>query len=182
MPARSIPTPVGEAGIDRKRRIGLVAAAAATLASLAGCGFELRRSPTLNFRTLQLTGFKPNSPLEKELRLNINASQTTLVVDSAAQAQVILEAISDRREKRVVATTSSGQVRELSLRVHFNFRLRTASGRELIPPTELAIGRDMSYSETTALAKEYEEALLYREMQKDIVSQLMRRLAFVPAL
>lgn len=53
--------------------------------------------------------------------------------------------------------------------------------RELIPPTELVLGRDMSYSETTALAKEYEEALLYREMQKDIVIQIMRRLATVPA-
>ncbi len=159
----------------------MTATALATTA-FAGCGFELRRAPTLNFRTLQLTGFKSNSPFEKELRENINASQTTLVVESAGQAQVILEAISDRREKNVVATSSSGQVRELSLRVRFNFRLRTPAGRELIPPTELVLGRDMSYSETVALAKEYEEALLYREMQKDIVSQIMRRLATVPAL
>lgn len=159
----------------------MAALAALTISPLAGCGFELRRPPTLNFRTLQLTGFKPNSPFEKELREQINASQNTTVVDSAAQAQVILEAISDRREKNVVATSSAGQVRELSLRVRFNFRLRTVSGRELIPATELVLGRDMSYSETAALAKEYEEALLYRELQKDIVSQIMRRLATVPA-
>ncbi len=164
-----------------ERRGWLIAVAALAVAPLVGCGFELRRAPTLNFRTLQLTGFKSNSPFEKELRENINASQTTLVVDSAAQAQVILEAISDRREKNVVATTSSGQVREMSLRVRFNFRLRTPAGRELIAPTELLLGRDMSYSETAALAKEYEEALLYRELQKDIVSQIMRRLATVPA-
>jgi LPS-assembly lipoprotein len=182
MPARTLKAPPVDRHFDRSRRTGIAAACAMVVAPLIGCGFELRRAPALNFRTLQLTGFKSNSPFEKELRENINASQTTLVVDSAGQAQVILEAISDRREKNVVATSSAGQVRELSLRVRFNFRLRTVGGRELIPPTELVLGRDMSYSETTALAKEYEEALLYREMQKDIVSQIMRRLATVPAL
>jgi LPS-assembly lipoprotein len=35
----------------------------------------------------------------------------------------------------------------------------------------------MSFSETVALAKEAEEALLYRDMQADLVRQLMRRLA-----
>ena len=181
MSACSRNAPADDAVANRWRRAWIAVASAMALAPLVGCGFELRRAPALQFRTLQLTGFKSNSPFEKELRANINASQTTLVVDSAAQAQVILEALSDRREKNVVATSSSGQVREMSLRVRFNFRLRTVAGRELIPPTELVLGRDMSYSETTALAKEYEEALLYREMQKDIVIQIMRRLATVPA-
>jgi LPS-assembly lipoprotein len=37
----------------------------------------------------------------------------------------------------------------------------------------------MSYSETVALAKEYEEEQLLRAMQSDIIGQLMRRLAHV---
>jgi LPS-assembly lipoprotein len=181
MPAHPRHARPADAGPDCRRRAWIAAASALAMAPLVGCGFELRRPPTLNFRTVQLTGFKPNSPFERELRANINASQTTIVVDSAGQAQVILEALSDRREKNVVATTASGQVRDLALRVRFNFRLRTVAGRELIAPTELVLGRDMSYSETAALAKEYEEALLYRELQKDIVTQIMRRLATVPA-
>jgi LPS-assembly lipoprotein len=40
----------------------------------------------------------------------------------------------------------------------------------------------MSYSETAALAKEDEERQLYRAMQSDIVTQVMRRLASVQAL
>ena len=35
----------------------------------------------------------------------------------------------------------------------------------------------MSYNESIALAKEAEEALLYRNMQTDLVQQLLRRLA-----
>ena len=150
-------------------------------AALAGCGFELRRAPELRFRTIQLVGFRPRSPLHDELRLNINASTTTLVVEGAAQAQVVLESIDDVREKVVVASSAVGQVTEFQLRERFNFRLRSVSGRELIPKTEILQNRDMSYTESAALGKEQEEAFLYRAMQSDIVSQVMRRLASVQA-
>ncbi|HEY2925728.1 LPS assembly lipoprotein LptE [Piscinibacter sp.] len=160
------------------RRLLLAAGAAA----LAGCGFELRRAPELRFRTIQLIGFKPHSPLAEELRRHIDSSQTTLVVESAAQAQVQLEALADARERSVVASTAAGQVRELQLRARLNFRVRTPSGKELIPATEILLSRDMSYSETVALAKEQEEALLFRAMQNDIVAQVMRRLAALQAL
>ena len=155
--------------------------AAATL-PLAGCGFELRRAPELKFRTIQLTNFKPRSPLADELRMNINASTTTLVVEGLAQAQVVLEANEDVREKVVVASGAVGQVTEFQLRGRFAFRLRSVSGRELIPRTEILLNRDMSYTESAALAKEQEEASLYRAMQTDIVSQVMRRLASVQVL
>jgi LPS-assembly lipoprotein len=156
----------------------------AAMAALAvgGCGFELRRTPELRFRTVALNGFAPRSPLAAELRSGLAASQTTSVVESAAQAQVVLDAIADAREKSVVASTASGQVREFQLRTRFKFRLRTPAGKELIAPTEILLSRDMSYSESIALAKEQEEALLYRSMQSDIVAQVMRRLASVPAL
>ena len=69
-----------------------------------------------------------------------------------------------RARRSVVASTASGQVRELQLRSRLRFRAAHAGGRELIPPTEMLLTRDMSYSETAALAKEQEEALLFRAM------------------
>ena len=147
--------------------------------ALAGCGFELRRAPELKFRTVALSGFAPRSPVAKEFRQQIAASSTTEVVEPASKAQVVLEALSDTRERSVVATTAIGQVRELQLRVRLNFRLRTPGGRELIPATEILLSRDLSYDENTALAKEQEEELLYKSMQSDIVAQVMRRLASV---
>lgn len=149
---------------------------------VSGCGFALRRAPALNFRSIQLHGFAARSPLAEELRMTLNASRTTVVVESLVQAQVVLEALADAREKSVVASTAAGQVRELQLRLRLRFALRTPDGRELIAPSEILLSRDMSYSETAALAKEQEEAALYRAMQTDIVSQVMRRLAAVPAV
>ncbi len=52
-------------------------------------------------------------------------------------------------------------------------------GRELVPKVSLLLSRDLSYSETFALAKEEEQDALFREMQTDIVAQVMRRLAAI---
>ena len=88
----------------------------------------------------------------------------------------------DRREKVVVGLNATGQVREFQLRTRFRFKLRTPQGKELIPETEMLQQRDISFTESAALAKEAEETLLYRDMQTDIVQQLMRRLAAVKTL
>ena len=163
--------------MSRRRLIGAAAAAL-----LAGCGFRLRQPPVLAFRTVQLSGFAPRSPLAETLRDRLAEGASTRVVQSLAEADVVLEALADARERRVVASTAAGQVRTLQLTTRFRFRLKTQSGRELIAPIELVQQRDMSYDESLALAKEQEEALLYRGMQNDIASQVLRRLASVQAL
>jgi LPS-assembly lipoprotein len=157
-------------------------AVAAVAALAAGCGFELRRPTELRFRTIALTGFAARSPLADELRRAMNATSSTIVVESPAGAQVVLQAISDGLERSVVASTAAGQVREVQLRARLEFALRTPTGRELIAPTQILLSRDMSYSEAAALAKEQEEQLLYRAMRSDIVAQVMRRLAAVPTV
>ena len=162
--------------IDRRALLSLAAL------GLSGCGFELRRAPELRFKTLQLAGFKAHSPLADELRRSIAASTTTRVVEAASQAEVVLEALTDLRDKGVVTSTTAGQVREVQLRYKLNFRVHTPAGKELIAATEIATSRDMTYNERDALAKEQEEELLYRAMQGDIASQVLRRLAAIQAL
>ena len=157
---------------------------ASTAALLAGCGFELRQTPPLPFARIALSGFAPRSLLAAELRDAL--AQQVQVVATPGQAEVVLQVLSDRREKVVVASTAAGQVRELQLRVRLEFRLLSPGGRALIPSTELLLSRDMSTSETIALAKAQEEDEIYAAMQADIVQQVMQRLArvnlAVPAL
>ena len=152
------------------------------LAALAGCGFKLRGVPEFAFRTLYIAA-PSGSPLARELRRTLQAAggQLTLLTEPVQlpQAQAVLDLLQEQQERNVVGLTASGQVRELQLRLRIKFKLRTPAGAELIPETELLQQRDISYSETIALAKEAEEALLYRSMQTDLVQQLMRRLAAV---
>ena len=153
-----------------------------TAALLAGCGFRLRGVPEFAFGSLFIAA-QPGSPLALELQRTLEGAGGPLKVlrDPAAlpTAEAVLDLLSEQHERVVVAFNSAGQVRELQLRLRVNFKLRTRTGEEPIGPTELLQTRDVSYNETQALAKEAEEALLLRNMQTDIVQQLLRRLAAV---
>ena len=161
------------------RRHWLAGVSAATVGALllGGCGFKLRQPAKLSFASIALTGFGRRSTLAEELRRQL--AQQVQVLESPDKADVVLEVLDDQREKSVVASTAAAQVRELQLRLKFSFRARAPGGRELIPRVELLVKRDLSYSETAALAKEAEEAELFREMQTDVVAQVLRRLAAV---
>ena len=151
---------------------------------LGGCGFALRKAPDFAFTTL-FTGLPESSPLGVELRRSLQTSGKVQVITDPrrlSEAQVILDVLADQREKVVLSLNASGQVRENQLRIRFRFKLRTLAGKELIPESEITQQRDITFNESAALSKESEEALLYRDMQSDIVQQLVRRLAAVPGV
>lgn len=155
--------------------------ASGAVASLAGCGFKMRGSFTYAFKTL-FAGFVDNSTLGNEFKRVIAADGQVLVISDASQAdkaQVVLEVLNEQREKVVVGVTASGQVREFQLRIRLKFKLRTPGGKDIIPETELLVQRDISFNESAVLAKEAEEGLLYRDMQTDMVQQLLRRLSAI---
>ena len=159
-----------------RRRLLLLAAAA----PLAGCGFQLRRPPSFAFSTIVVNA-AATSAIGNELKRTIGSTGQVTVLPEAqvTAAQVVLDVVDERREKVVVGLNASGQVREFQLRTRLRFRLRTPGGKELIGPTELLQQRDISFNEQAVLSKEAEENLLYREMQTDLVQQLMRRLAAI---
>ncbi len=157
------------------RRAALIAMSASTLSA---CGFELRQAPKLPFRSIALVGFEPQSPVGQSLRQQL-AAGSVQVTDVPARAEAVFEALIDKREKSVVASTAAGQVREVQLRAKLRFRVATPAGKLLLAVDELLLTRDMSYSETAALAKAQEEALLYRAMEDDIVAQVLRRMAAI---
>ena len=164
------------------------AVAGGVLSGLAGCGFQLRGPLQLPFTRLR-TNLSDRSELGRELRLQLQASGVqlfdmapSLPGQSLEPVDVVLEVLTEQRERAVVGSTATGQVREFQLRTRFKFRVRTPKGRDLILDTELLQERDLSYDESLALGKAVEESMLYRDMQSDIVRQVMRRLASVKGL
>ncbi|WBY03886.1 LPS assembly lipoprotein LptE [Ramlibacter tataouinensis] len=156
---------------------------AAGVLGLSGCGFRLREAPDFAFDSIAIPG--STSGVAAQLRRTLSGSGGVRVLaagEAPSQAQVVLDILAEQREKVVVGLNATGQVREFQLRTRFKFRLRTPQGRELIPDTELVQERDVSFNESAVLAKEAEEGLLYRDMQNDLVQQLMRRLAAVKSL
>lgn len=147
---------------------------------VTACGFKLRGAQQLPFQTIYL-GFGPNSSLGAELARKIRAGTSTKVVEDRAQAQAVLDVLGEARERDVLSVSAQGRAREFQLRLRLQFRLHDGKGREFIAPTQIAVQRDISFNEAQVLAKESEEALLYRDMQTDVVQQLLRRLAAIRA-
>ena len=152
--------------------------------TVSACGFHLRGDGghyTLPFPTMYV-GLPESSPLAVDLKRNINANGSTTVVKTAKEAEGIIEVISNpehTKTKTILSLNSNGRVRQYLLSYSIVFRVVDKQGAVLLPPTAIALSRPIDFNETQLLAKEQEEALLYRDMQTDLVQQMMRRIAAI---
>lgn len=151
-----------------------------TLAALvcllpAACGFQLRGTADVPFQTIYVPSATGGIGLE--LKRNIQAGTRAKVVDEAKQAEAVLDILEETREKEILSLTGTGRVREFQLRYRVGFRVHDGKGREFVPPNRVTLVRDITFNDTDVLAKESEEQLLYRDMQGDMVQQILRRLA-----
>ncbi len=150
-------------------------AAAALVLGLAACGFQLRGTAELPFETLYMPSESGGVALE--LKRNIQAGTRTTVVDDPKKAQAVMEFVRETREKVILSLTGAGRVREFQLRYVVGFRVHDGKGTEFIPASVIQLQRDVTFNDAEVLAKEAEEQLLYRDMQTDMVQQIMRRLS-----
>jgi LPS-assembly lipoprotein len=149
--------------------------AAALLLVLAGCGFELRGTADVPFETVYLPN--PTGGIQLDLKRNIQAGTRAKVVDQPKEAQAIMQFTEELRQKEILSLTSTGRVREFRLRYRVSFRVHDGKGGDYVPQNTIQLFRDISFNDSDILAKETEEQLLFRDMQVDMVQQIMRRLA-----
>ena len=147
----------------------------AALVLLAGCGFKLRGTAEVPFQTLYIPGSSGGIALD--LKRNIQAGTAARVVDDPKQADAILEFSEESRQKDILSLTGTGRVREFQLRYRVGFRVHDLRNRDYVPTTTIQLTRDVTFNDAEVLAKEAEEQLLFRDMQTDMVQQIMRRLA-----
>lgn len=147
-----------------------------TLLLLASCGFQLRGEPAVGIKALHVSA-NGSSGVATDIRRSLSSGPTK-VVTGAAQAQAHLRILAEGREKTVHTITGTGRVYEFQLRLVVRYEL-VVPGRELplIAPTEAEARRLITYSETAPIAKEAEEQLLYKDMQVELASRILRQIA-----
>lgn len=151
---------------------------------LSACGFHLRGSNgsfMLPFATIYI-GLPDSSPLAIGLKRYIRAIGSTEVVNTRDGADAVLEVLSDpemNRTKTILSLNTSGRVQEYQLGYSINFRVVDKAGNQLLAPTTISLVRPITFDDKQVLAKETEEAALYRDMRNDLVQQIMRRLAAI---
>lgn len=143
---------------------------------LAACGFHLRGQASMPFSTLYLEAGGPNSAFIDELRRSLESNKVQFV-DSAEQADLVLEIVYELPDKQILSLSGSGQVSEYQLTYRVSLRAYDNKGQDWIPAEEMVQRRDYSYDDADILSKEAEEALLYKSMREDMVRQIVRRLS-----
>jgi LPS-assembly lipoprotein len=144
---------------------------------LAACGFQLRGTADVPFETIYVPTVAGGIGLE--LKRNIQAGTNAKVVDDAKRAEAVMEFTEETRTKEILSLTGTGRVREFQLRYRVGFRVHDGKGRDFLPTSTVQLTRDITFNDSDVLAKETEEQLLYRDMQSDMVQQILRRLSAV---
>lgn len=145
-------------------------------ALLSACGFHLRGSYTLPWETLYIN-LPKFDVLRAELKRNIEASTQTQIVNDPKQAQASLVILRNDSLRNILSLDAKGNQREIQLTRAFVYQLKDAKGKPLGPNGQIVLQRDMTYDDNLIYAKQGEEAMIQREIQDDLVQQLLRRLA-----
>jgi LPS-assembly lipoprotein len=153
------------------------------LGSLVGCGFQLQGAGALpaGLARTYLDSTEPHSEFHGSLTdaLRRRGSQ---IVESAAQADAVLEIVEDSTGQRVLSVSARNIPREYEIFYQVTFSL-LVGGERTIEPESLIVTRSYTYDETQVLAKAREELELRRSLAQDLARQVVRRIeaAGVPA-
>lgn len=161
-----------------RRIAAIVLALVPALLALSGCGFHLRGTRHLAFSTIALK-MPANTPFGTELARSIRVGTNTRVVPAGPKAEAMFDLLGDTKDKEVLTMDAQGNAIQYTLSDTLRFRLVDPKGHELIEPTTIRVQRVMSSSDTQTISKETEDALLYRDMQSDLVQQVLDRIAAV---
>lgn len=143
-------------------------------ALLTGCGFALRGSYELPYKSVFVTSGS-NSVIAGQIRRELIDSNTRLAV-AAKDADAALTIIEERRDRQILSLSGAGRVREFELRLNVSYQFVDGKGQVIIPTSEIQLKRTFSYDDTRVIAKQQEEAMLFQDMERDASGQILRRM------
>ncbi|MXS84370.1 hypothetical protein ABO04_00185 [Nitrosomonas sp. HPC101] len=147
--------------------------------SLTACGFKLRgQISELPFKRIYVTapaGMTIGSDLERVISTHTQAQ----IVKKIEKSEAVIQIVYAIREKRILSLSEGGRVREFELIYRVAARLLDPHNTELAPLQEIRLTRILPYLDAQQLAKAAEEEMLYKDMQKDAVQQILRQITAV---
>lgn len=156
------------------KRIALTLATATLLAS---CGFQLRGEYNVPFASVMVAAPATSQVADKIKRELINSPTRLTTVAKDAEAQLNLT--SERRDRIILSLSGAGRVREYQLKLTVQYQLVDNKGAVAIPTSEIQLQRILTYDDSQIIAKQQEEAQLYRDMEQDAAGQILRRMTAI---
>jgi len=146
----------------------------AALTVLGGCGFQLRGSYELPYKTLLVTSTS-TSIVAGQIRREL-ADTNTKIVGAVKDAEATLTVIEERRDRQILSLSRAGRAVEYELRLYVSYQFVDKSGMVIIPTSALELKRILAYKDNQVIASQQEEAMLYQDMERDASGQILRRM------
>lgn len=153
------------------------ALAAVFTASLAGCGFHLRKEAQLppSMQRVHIEIADTSSVLAKDLVKALPRSGTQ-VVDAVEPGVAVMRFTANTFSNDVLSVGGNARANEYSLRYHVEFEVVDSAGTALLPKQTIELSREYTFDASQALGVAAENDMLTRELQRDMVDTILRRL------
>lgn len=150
---------------------------------LAGCGFHLRDALVLppDIGPLRVVARDGNSELVQGLRDALRRAGASLA-DPANEEAATLQVVSERWGNTPISIDPFGRSQEFTLRYAVIFRLQREDGTDLVPQQAIELSRDYISVPTRSEGTEAEREILARELRREMLSAVLRRIDAVSRL
>ena len=158
---------------SRLRSVALLA----LFGPIAACGFHLRGEYNVPFASVFVSATGA-SQVALTLRREL-ANSPTRLMPTAKDAEAQLNIGEEKRERIILSLSGAGRVREYQLKLRVRYQLADNKGALPIPTSDIQLQRIMTYDDSQVIAKQQEEAMLYKDMEQDAASQILRRMTAI---
>jgi LPS-assembly lipoprotein len=142
---------------------------------LTACGFHLRTWDVGTSIESAYVASDARNPLEAPLKRALRQAGVA-AADSAGQAEIVVELLDSRHERRSVSVSGQARAAEYETTLGIQYRVTDGQGQELVPAQWLERQRVFRVDRDNIVGSSEEQALLEREMQSDLVQQILRAL------
>ncbi len=160
--------------LGRRTLLGALIALPALFTS--ACGFKLRGSVSIPYKSIVITG-NPSPLLRSDLEMMILTGSDSRVVNNSKDADLILEIISEVNSREILAYSSTGQISAYRLNSRVAFQAADQNGVDIVPESEIYVTRDMDFSVSTVLATDVQQQQFTNEMRSNLALQILRRIS-----
>jgi LPS-assembly lipoprotein len=150
----------------------------AAVLALAGCGFHLREQAQLpdSLKRLRLEIADPGSLLVRDLPDALERAGATIETAAGPGVAALRIPVSSLGPE-ALSVGATARVREYTMRYKVEVEAVDANGAVVLPRQVIELTRDYTFDETQAVGVAAQEDELKKQLQRDMVQAILRRLA-----
>lgn len=145
---------------------------------LSACGFHLRGALTLpdDIGPIRVVARDPYSPLAEAVAQALQRADAQATTEGPREGVATLNILLEKWGSNPISVDAQGRAQEYTLRYATIFDLRRADGSVVVPEQSIELARDYISVPTRSEGTEGEREILVREMQREMVASVLRRI------